>query len=234
MTVHGFKNPDDVRQLKRLIAKRGGGPRGINYRDPGDGIVFYNDSGETVPARAPMLITGATTVDTKPILTITKPDDSDGQYVFNGPLEVAAGDYGECFVGPLVIAAKSGTATAGLGFGVDEWELTSTGAPWLNAVACGAIDADTGLFMIYPDMVGLFKSPGGGIAAASAADTPGSATCVRYNSEVSPFAVFSPSCSAVVYNFVESFAVEGDTFVHCHRKRPNGRWYVTTEPCVAA
>lgn len=84
------------------------------------GILFRNDSGETIPAGGVMRVTGVTVVKQRPAVKVEKPNGyggREGRYLVNGMVPVADGQYGEAQDGPLYSVyfdtSDSATPTAG-------------------------------------------------------------------------------------------------------------------------
>jgi hypothetical protein len=99
-------------------------------------LIFYNASGETAPAYGCLQITGVTEVNGVCYLTAEKPSGTSGVFAFNSSTDVAAGNTGVCFAGPIVkalVVADSGDSLHdsnvlynGECIGPDGWVLTST------------------------------------------------------------------------------------------------------------
>jgi hypothetical protein len=154
----------------------------------------HNDSGEEIPAYACMQVTGTEELYEQTYLTVDKPADVDGTagwFVFNGPNPIATGDEGTIQKGPIFRGFKnSGTVTAGDIWGPTsgQWYLSADGS-LCRVFGDDNVDDDVFRFtMTGGAQVKLFKTPGGGIGAASgdgSGGSPyvwGSATCTEIDS----------------------------------------------------
>ena len=108
-------------------------PRMVQKQDK---LLFYNDSGETVPAYGCVKVTGVTEVNNTCYLTGNKPDSNNGVFVFNSKVDVESGKVGICHPGPIVKAIVNTTLSGesvpanalynGECVGPVGWELAST------------------------------------------------------------------------------------------------------------
>ena len=72
-------------------------------------VFVRNDSSETCPAYGCQQITGVAVVGGRTVVTIDKPTTLTGEYLFNSPYPIAAGENGWAFRYGLVIALGNGT-----------------------------------------------------------------------------------------------------------------------------
>lgn len=90
-------------------------------------IAVRNDSGETAPAFAVLRITGSAVVEGRTVITVGKPDDtSTAVLLLNGPVDVAAGKYGQATPGPsfaLYDDAETPAFSERWGTADGSWEL---------------------------------------------------------------------------------------------------------------
>lgn len=81
-------------------------------------VSFRNDSSETVPAFGCVRITGMTQRDGLPVYTGDKPSTTFQRlYLVNGPIQVAAGKYGQATFEPQYVLVGSGTPAYAEGWG---------------------------------------------------------------------------------------------------------------------
>lgn len=119
-------------------------------------IPFKNDSGEAVPAYACMKVTGAEEggVTGAYYVVIDKPDSTGGPFLFNGPLEVGTGKFGQAHSGIVRAAYNTGTPAVGEIWGPKStWTLQAAGDPALEIY--GEINAADDI--VYGSMT--FQSP---------------------------------------------------------------------------
>jgi hypothetical protein len=116
-------------------------------------LLVYNDSGEEVPSRAVMKVTGLTAADKAP--KVSKPDADDLTpeiLLVNGETPIPAGTYGQGSLAPVIrIAYDSGTGTPALPTSdADAWGTVA--GSWLLAkgkrgfLPWGDSDGTTALF----------------------------------------------------------------------------------------
>lgn len=140
--TYGF-NRQDANKILRLIDKGmpQGGPPGF-YREPSTRYLFQNVAGETAPARACMRVTDVIDIGNTVGFEIDKPDGTHGLFVFNGPADVADDGFGTCYGGPIVTALyDTGTPANGDVYGVDGWELSTSGTNEVAVTVYGIADA---------------------------------------------------------------------------------------------
>lgn len=95
-------------------------------------ITFENGSGETAPAFALLQVDTVEGVplDKARVVTIVKPDSTDGVYLVNGPIAVRAGKRGRCRInGPMTIAYTGSAPALGdtVGPSSGSWLASTTG-----------------------------------------------------------------------------------------------------------
>jgi len=85
-------------------------PQRRTIDEPSPHRVFVrNDSNETCPAYGCQQITGVAVVGGRTVVTINKPTTLTGEYLFNSPYPIAAGENGWAYRYGLVIALGNGT-----------------------------------------------------------------------------------------------------------------------------
>lgn len=129
-------------------------------------LPVYNNSGETIPAFAPMRISGmvASTFE----FSVSKPNANDAvsNILFNGPVEIPSGSYGMATADmPATVRYDTADGTPSNG---DEWGVASGGWYLKNARAGfliqGVIDSSNGVATAAPNMSG---AAGGGSASTN-------------------------------------------------------------------
>lgn len=116
-------------------------PASQPQRDPGEAYIFRNDSGETVPAFGCMRVTDAETDANRYVIVIGKPNSTGGPFVFNGPREVADGEYGIAFSGIVKAYFTTGTPAVGEVWGPNSgWSVESGGDAAITVY--GPIESD--------------------------------------------------------------------------------------------
>lgn len=137
-------------------------------------LPFRNDSGETVPAYGVVRVTGATERHGQLLLTAAQPDSAlRRQYALNGPLPVAAGDYGSCTCdSPWFALRGAGSPEPGQAWGPQptSWSLVA-GRPGFAVL--GAIDEADPLRMLV-----RHDPPQQLLGRTSATLTPGSSATI--------------------------------------------------------
>jgi len=115
---------------RELASNASGGSNPIDISRP-ELRTFRNDSAETIPAFGCMRITDAETdIDTDaPMIVVGKPNSTGGPFIFNGPIEVEAGKYGQYqAVGVVDAYYTAGTPTSGEVWGPESnWAISSSG-----------------------------------------------------------------------------------------------------------
>lgn len=145
-----------------------------------------NDSGEAIPPYGCMQITGTVEIGSRNYLVVDKPSDTDGTagaFIFNGHREIADAAEGLAQLGPVVRGFKDiGTATGG-----ERWQPVS--GEWYieqddagQFICCGddaVLDDVVKVVLAAKGADRLFKTPGGGIPAATGSGpyTFGTAAC---------------------------------------------------------
>lgn len=96
-------------------------------------VAFKNGSSETAPAYAIMQVdtVEGVPIDQAQLVTIKKPDSTDGQYLVNGPLAVRAGKQGRCRLnGPMTMAFTGSAPALGdtVGPSAGSWQVSTAGS----------------------------------------------------------------------------------------------------------
>src|SRR5574343_238478 len=98
-------------------------------------IVFVNGSYETVPAYAIMQVDAVegVPIDQARLVTIVKPDTTDGVYIVNGPLAVRVGKQGRGRMASPMAIACSGSPVTGdaVGPSAESWLVSTSGTGYI-------------------------------------------------------------------------------------------------------
>jgi len=100
-------------------------------------VFVKNSEAETIPAYACMRITGTEVVGGRTALTVEKPTDIDGEFVFNSQYAIAAGAVGWAYRYGLVVMLGNGVTP------------TIANAQYRPVVASWTIEEGTGPFVVF-------------------------------------------------------------------------------------
>lgn len=128
---------------------------------PEDGILFRNDSEETIPPYGLMQVTGLEELAGRTYHVVDQYDeDVFGGFLFNGHREVEKGDTGFAQRHePFIAAGDGSTVTAGHLWGAEsgEWTIAPNGGPWLvtgeNDIASDAVMVSRDIAVTYRGVV---------------------------------------------------------------------------------
>lgn len=194
----GRYEPDTARwvidQIKSMMSRQYYSPAellaGLGSDANQRSIHVKNTDAADAPGYACMQVVGiqnpySSTVVDRTYLEVEKPSDQYGRggwYVFNGPEEIAADDYGVAYGGPSVkVLGFSGS------FGdrclpiIDDWSITKDPTGWMHFAGSDDTATDLNRVLVSPILssVAIFETPSGGIPAASS--DLGKATCDLYS-----------------------------------------------------
>lgn len=192
------------------------------------GYLFYNASGEIIPAFAIMQIVETTLYHGRPLYKVKKYNESDGVgFLFNGPRDVADKQLGTAQTGPHYRALGDGsTLTEGHLWGPvgGEWSLTDNGGMYVamggdqlvNDVLRVRVDETPAYDAIVTTAIGAYSSGyGSGVVSLQYAGASGSLQTLQ--------------AGVTVYNrFLSGMAI--DDIVTVARMK-NGKLRVIAQEC---
>jgi hypothetical protein len=190
-----------------------------------------NDSSEAIPAYGCMQITGTAEVSGRTVVKVTKPTDTDGEYLTNSQFAIPVIGEGESGCGwayrfgVVVFLGDPPTDPARYRPIVDSWEVEEGDGPF---VIFGAHNAAEGSLIgrIDSHHAIIIQTPSGGIPARSGT-TVGKADCEIYSIDGDDDLVATGVSVSVVNLAAE--AVAGS--VYGQAKRAGGRWVIDYEEC---
>ena len=233
-------NEAAARWLKGQVELRTGseGPTEQNqfFDGPLGRVYFVNKSGEAVPRHGIMRITGYTVGEGGRILVnITKPTNTMGRFLVNGPAEIAAGKVGLAVnTNPTRVAYETGfTLSAGDAYGIDGWKINRfpTGKPVVHVNVLADYDTTNKICIaeVTPMQSILIKAPAGGIPGRVGSLVGGAVCDILYLETVND-QLGTSTVQTKVYNWSTSAAcATGDRYGVA--ARIDNRFMIVAEDC---
>lgn len=197
--------------------------------------IFYNDSGETVPAYGIIRISGIISSGGRSYYNGVKPTSTLGWFAVNGSRDIAAGDYGSIQIGNYqrVLYDSADSPTNGRTYGVSGFKARSypTGQPLTQILIHGIYDSTNYVLRasVIPFTSILIKAPAGGIPGR-VGSLVGGAVCDVLYQETSSEQIGTSTTQTKVYNWSTSAAcATGDRYGVA--ARIDNRWMIVAEDC---
>lgn len=205
------------------------------YDDLPARIAFRNDTGETVPAFGIVRVVGYVSAFERDVLTVGKPASTLGDFLVNGPRDVANGEVGQAQVTQVVkvLYDIGDTPTAGQSYGVDGFRARSfsSGKPLVQVIIHGIADATNKLALatVRPYSSIMIKAPANGIPGR-VGTLLGSATCELVTRNTSNAQLAISTVTASVLNWAKTAVCKtGDRYGIA--SYIDGRWLIVAEDC---
>lgn len=194
---------------------------------------FRNDSGEEIPAYACMKVLDSELSNDRYLISVTKPDDTGGPYLFNGPRPVEIDGLGQYNTGMVRALFDTGTPAVNEIWGpTTSWEIESYGSCALMIM--GQIEDDLALGQ-HPSPVTQIsiKFPDAGIPAR-AGNQYGSATCEVMTTNVDGEGIQqkSPANEVTVWNQVQTIVGANGDHLGKANAEIDFRWHAIVDDCT--